>query len=117
VNAVAELKEPGHAANRIAIAFKDARRAWFRALLARLEVADPDGLAMQLMLLVDGAIAAAIVRGDPKVARAARAAAATLLMAAGVEVADGAEPQRRSSPRKRGPRARSKVSGFPLSRE
>ena len=90
VNAVAELKEPGHAANRIAIAFKDARRAWFHALLARLDVADPEGLAMQLMLLVDGAIAAAIVRGDPKVARAARAAAATLLEAAGVSVAGGA---------------------------
>jgi AcrR family transcriptional regulator len=86
VNAVAELKEPAHAANAIALAFKDARRAWFRALLSRLDVADPDGLAMQLMLLVDGAIAAVIVRGDPKVARAARSAAATLLSAAGVDV-------------------------------
>jgi hypothetical protein len=38
------------------------------------------------MLLVDGAIAAAIVRGDPRMARAARAAAATLLTAAGVNV-------------------------------
>ena len=73
----------------IAIAFKDARRAWLRALLVRLDVDDPDGLATQLMLLVDGAIAAAIVRGDPKMARAARAAAATLLAAAGVDV-DGA---------------------------
>jgi AcrR family transcriptional regulator len=89
VNAVAELKQPGHAANRIAIEFKDARRAWFRALLVRLDVADPDGLATQLMLLVDGAIAAAIVRGDPTMARAARDAAATLLAAAGVDVADG----------------------------
>ena len=105
MNAVAELKQPGHAANRIAVAFKDARRAWFRALLVRLDVDDPDGLATQLMLLVDGAIAAAIVRGDPKVAHAARAAAATLLAAAGVDV-DGAERRRRSSPRKRGSRAR-----------
>ena len=94
VNAVAELKQPGHAANRIAVAFKDARRAWFRELLVRLDVDDPDGLATQLMLLVDGAIAAVIVRGDPKVARAARAAA-TLLEAA---------RRTSSSPRRRGPR-------------
>jgi hypothetical protein len=72
------------------------QRAWFRELLVRLDVDDPDGLATQLMLLVDGAIAAAIVRGDPKVARAARAAAATLLEAA-------RRPS--SSPRRRGPRS------------
>ena len=101
VNAVAELKQPGHAANRIAVAFKDARRAWFRALLVRLDVDDPDGLATQLMLLVDGAIAAAIVRGDPKVAHAARAAAATLLAAAGVDV-DGAGKRRRRRRASRG---------------
>ena len=89
MNAVAELKQPGHAANRIAVAFKDARRDWFRELLMRLDVADPDGLATQLMLLVDGAIAAAVVRGDPAVARAARAAAITLLGAAGVEISTG----------------------------
>jgi AcrR family transcriptional regulator len=89
VNAVAELKEPNHAANKIAVAFKDERRAWFRALLLRLGVAAPDSLAMQLMLLVDGAIAAAVVRGDPMVARAGREAAATLLDAAGVDIAPG----------------------------
>lgn len=86
VNAVAELKEPAHAANEIALAFKDQRRLWFRDLLGRLGVADPDGLAMQLMLLVDGAIAAALVRNDPTMARAAREAARVLLKAAGAEV-------------------------------
>lgn len=104
VNAVAELKQPGHAANRIAVAFKDARRAWFRELLARLEVEDPDALATQMMLLVDGAIAAAIVRGDPGMARAARAAAVTLLGAAGVDVSTGqrhAQGARRKSRRRR----------------
>jgi hypothetical protein len=103
VNAVAELKQPGHAANRIAVAFKDARRDWFRELLMRLDVADPDGLATQLMLLVDGAIAAAIVRGDPRMARAARAAAATLLTAAGVNVTgeEAASRAKRSKARRR----------------
>jgi AcrR family transcriptional regulator len=95
VNAVAELKEPGHAANEIAIAFKDARRAWFRTLLARLDVADPDALAGQLMLLSDGAITTAVVRGDPAAARMARNAAVTLLRAAGVEIPTAARPKKK----------------------
>ena len=86
VNAVAELKEPAHAANKIALAFKEQRRLWFRDLLARLEVDDPDTLAMQLQILADGAIATALVRGDPKVARTAGEAARVLLKAAGVRV-------------------------------
>jgi len=89
VNAVAELKERRHAANKIALAFKEQRRTWFRDLLLRLRVADPEGLATQLMLLVDGAIAAALVRGDPKMACAAREAACILLSAAGVDVSGG----------------------------
>ena len=86
VNAVAELKEPAHAANKIALAFKEQRRLWFRDLLARLEVDDPDTLAMQLQILADGAIATALVRGDPKVARTAAEAARVLLKAAGVRL-------------------------------
>ena len=86
VNAVAELKEPNHAANRIALAFKEQRRTWFRDLLAKLKVKDPDTLALQLQILADGAIATALVRGDPKVARTAADAARVLLKAAGVRV-------------------------------
>lgn len=86
VNAVAELKEPNHAANRIALAFKEQRRIWFRDLLLRLDVDDADTLATQLQILVDGAIAAALVRSDPKVAVTARAAACVLLEAAGVKI-------------------------------
>jgi AcrR family transcriptional regulator len=85
VNAVAELKEQQHAVTKIAAAFKEQRRIWFRDLLKQLDVAHPDDLAMQLMLLVDGAIAAALVRGDAKVAQVARDAARVLLAAAGVE--------------------------------
>jgi hypothetical protein len=86
VNAVAELKEPGHAANKIAFAFKEQRRLWFRELLVKLKVKDPDTLALQLQILADGAIAAALVRGDPKVAVTAGEAARVLLKAAGVRV-------------------------------
>jgi len=100
VNAVAELKEPGHAANKIAFAFKEQRRTWFRDLLVRLGVDDADTLALQLQLLVDGAIAAALVRGDPKVAGTARKAACVLLAAAGVAVA-GTTARRRPRPKRR----------------
>ena len=100
VNAVAELKEPAHAANKIAFAFKEQRRTWFRDLLVRLDVDDPDTLALQLQLLVDGAIAAALVRGDPKVAGTARKAACVLLAAAGVAV-PGAAAKRRQRPKRR----------------
>ncbi len=84
VNAVAELKDPQHAANAIALEFKERRRQWFQALLERGGVADPAGLSLQLLLLVDGAIAAALVRKDPMVARAAKEAARVLLQAAGL---------------------------------
>jgi len=87
VNAVAELKDPNHAANEIALAFKEMRRQWFRELLGRAGVADRDGLSLQFMLLVDGAIAAALVRKDPTVARAAKEAARVLLVAAGMDAA------------------------------
>jgi AcrR family transcriptional regulator len=101
VNAVAELKEPGHAANKIALAFKDQSRTWFRELLSRLEIANPESLAMQLMLLVDGAIAAAVVRRDSKMARVAREAARVLLLAAGVD--SPAVLAKREQPLKRRP--------------
>lgn len=84
VNAVAELKEPAHAANKIALAFKEQRRVWLQGLLVQLGLRDAELLSMQLQLLIDGAIAAAIVRGDPKVAAAAREAATVLLKVAGV---------------------------------
>jgi AcrR family transcriptional regulator len=101
VNAVAELKEPAHAANKIALTFKEQRRTWFRDLLVRLDVGDPDTLALQLQLLVDGAIAAAMVRGDPKVAGTARKAACVLLAAAGVAVPGAAAKRRQRLKRRR----------------
>jgi len=53
--------------------------------------------------MLDGAIAAALVRGDPAVARAAGDAARVLLAAAGVEVpgdraSAGASSRRRAAP-------------------
>ena len=90
VNAVTEIGDPKHPAAGIAVQFKEQRRLWFRALLERLGVKDPDGLATQLQLLSEGALAAALVRGgDPALARSARAAAEVLLDEAGARSTKG----------------------------
>ena len=86
VNAVAELGAGEHAAKAVALAFKQGRQAWFRDLLVKLGLPAPDLLATQLAILVDGAIATHLVRGDPEMARAAKAAAITLLHQAGVAI-------------------------------
>jgi AcrR family transcriptional regulator len=86
VNAVAELGAEDKSVKNIAIAFKESRRVWFRDLLRQLGVADPEGLAMQLQMLVDGAIATDMVRDDPSVARAAKEAAKVLLANAGIKI-------------------------------
>jgi len=107
VNAVAELGDSNDDAAKIAIAFKEQRRVWFRDLLIQLGVADPDVLAMQLAILMDGAIAGALVRGDPKIARAAKDAARVLLRAAGAAaLAKGQTPSkdRKRTASKRGSR-------------
>ena len=86
VNAVAEMGAEDHAVKKIAIAFKDSRRAWFRDLLKQLDVANAESLSTQLTLLVDGAIAQDLVRNDPSMARAAKEAAQVLLANAGINV-------------------------------
>jgi AcrR family transcriptional regulator len=82
VNAVAEISDRKHAAIGIAVRFKEERVRWYKTLLDRMGVADPQGLAMQLQILVEGAIASALVRDDPSFGRSARAAAEVLLDAA-----------------------------------
>lgn len=95
VNAVTELGDRKHAATAIAVRFKEERLAWYRALLERMGVADPASLAVQLQLLVEGALVTVLVREDPSVAKAARAAAEALLNAA------AARPGSRRSPASR----------------
>jgi len=76
----------------MAVAYKEQRRLWLRDALAQMNVADPDTLATQVAILVEGAIIAALVRGDPGMARAAKAAARVLLTAAGVPDPDAVPP-------------------------
>ena len=87
---IAELGTEDQSVRSIAIAFKESRRLWFRELLVQLGVADAEGLATQLALLVDGSIAQDLVRNDPAMARAAREAARVLLKHAGIEVGSDA---------------------------
>src|SRR5258706_15051032 len=63
VNAVAELGPEDRAVKKIAIAFKETRRIWFRDLLMRLEGADAGPLAAQIPPLVDCALAPGLVLG------------------------------------------------------
>ena len=100
MNAVAELADPLHAAHRIAVSHKQKRWTLFRNLLNRLGVDDPEGLATQLMILGEGAVAQALVHGDPTMAHAAREAARVLLTAAGLHVAQAATPVRARSSRR-----------------
>jgi AcrR family transcriptional regulator len=86
VNAVAELGPEDRSVKKIAKAFKESRRLWFRELLVQLEVAEPEAIATQLQLLVDGAIAQDLVHDDPAMARAAKDVAKALLQRAGVAV-------------------------------
>ena len=86
VNAVAELGAEDRSIKKIAVAFKEARRQWFRDLLAQLGVTDAEALSTQLQLLVDGSIALDLVCDDPAMARAAKDAAKALLRNAGVKV-------------------------------
>src|SRR6201998_2326032 len=84
VNAVAELGPKDRAGKKIAVAFKESPRQWFRARLEELGVAEGDALATQLQFRVDGSIALDLVRDDPAMARAAKEAARALLANAGV---------------------------------
>jgi AcrR family transcriptional regulator len=89
VNALAELGSEDSEERELAVAYKESRRLWYRDLLSQLDVNDPDTLATQLALLVDGAYAAVLIRRDPAMMRPAIAAARTLLKAAGVAISTG----------------------------
>jgi AcrR family transcriptional regulator len=90
VNAVSELGgDRQHPAVPLTLALKERRVQQFETQLRALEVADAPALAQQLAILFEGAIAVSLVRGgDPKAAHAARAAARSLLAAAGVPLTE-----------------------------
>jgi AcrR family transcriptional regulator len=86
VNAVVELGGGElHAAQSVSATFKHQRVQWLETQLRLLDAADPQSLAVQIAILVEGGIASSLVRGgDVSMIHAARRAACTLLSAAGV---------------------------------
>ena len=88
MNASLELADPGHPARAVARRHKNATRDEFAALARDAAVAEPDGLADELAVIFDGAIAQAQMRDPRSVARAALAAATVLVSAASEPAAD-----------------------------
>ncbi|MFB6706062.1 TetR/AcrR family transcriptional regulator [Streptomyces sp. NPDC056333] len=74
INAAAE-SEPGSLPHTVTVEHKRAVRAWVRDLAEAAGAADPDQLALQLTLLVDGALAAGKLEQDPAMPAAAKEAA------------------------------------------
>jgi AcrR family transcriptional regulator len=89
LNVLAEFGSEDSELRELAVAYKESRRLWYRDLLSQLDVDDPDTLATQLALLVDGAYAAVLIHQDPAMVRPAIAAARTLLKVAGVAISAG----------------------------
>ncbi|MET7655004.1 MULTISPECIES: TetR/AcrR family transcriptional regulator [unclassified Streptomyces] len=81
INAVAEY-DPGSTAHTITAEHKRAVRSWVRDLAAAAGAADPDTLAFQLTVLIDGTLAATRVERSDAAAEAAKRAARDLLDAA-----------------------------------
>jgi AcrR family transcriptional regulator len=79
MNASLELADPGHPARAVAEEHKRATRDHFARLAREAGTHEPDALADQLAVLFDGAIAQAQMREPVGVARAALAAARTLV--------------------------------------
>lgn len=86
VNAFAELDDAGHPGRAVI----DDEKRWLRELFAReLETAgvpDAPGLALQLLVLHEGALVAHSVAAEPAASRSARAAAEVLVAAARARV-------------------------------
>jgi len=85
INAVAEHDKDQKQFRNIAMRHKKVVLAHIEKLAAEMGAADPEVLAHQLALLIDGAIVAAMVSGDPGVADTAGLAACSLLPPAKVK--------------------------------
>ncbi|MFF3559922.1 TetR/AcrR family transcriptional regulator [Streptomyces sp. NPDC002574] len=74
INAAAE-SEPGSLPHEVTAEHKRTVRAWVRDLAEAAGAGDPDALALQLTLLIDGTLAAGRLEQDPAMPAAAKAAA------------------------------------------
>jgi AcrR family transcriptional regulator len=79
INAYAELGSSHSAAAEIVASHKRSLTAYLAKLACREGVAEPDALARELLLLVDGAIVTASIQGNARAADDARQAAAKVI--------------------------------------
>lgn len=81
INAIVELADSRHPAHKAAVRHKTLVRDYLRDLAVEARIRDPEALADQLALLVQGAIVSAVMEQSTDPARRARAMAARLLAA------------------------------------
>ena len=77
--AATEFRDPRHAIHKMALEHKQQMLAYFRELAANAGAKDPELLAQQISLLVEGAVIHMEVFREPQVARIADAAAQKLV--------------------------------------
>lgn len=78
INTAAESPADGDVHGRT-VEHKDVVRGWLRNLAVTAGARDPELLARQLSLLIDGGLASGVLDADPSVPTAARAAAVVLV--------------------------------------
>lgn len=79
VNATAEFADPSHPARAVARAHKEGLRKHLAAAAAEAGVQDPDTLADQLLILLEGATVTAAIRRSSEPLHSARAVAELLV--------------------------------------
>ncbi|BCK69726.1 TetR family transcriptional regulator [Streptomyces libani subsp. rufus] len=89
VHAYGELGATSDRVGRVAREHKEALLGYVVGLVRAVPVGEPEVLARQLVLLIDGAIVGAALMGEPGAARQARTAAAALMAAAGSATGTG----------------------------
>ena len=81
MNATVELANPEHPGYQAAVEHKQKVAHYLLHLTEAAGLASPEAIAQQLLLLVEGAIAVAMIQEDPTTARVAKQVAAMLLAA------------------------------------
>jgi AcrR family transcriptional regulator len=79
VSARLELADDGHPAAPVVVAHKDGMLSELATMLTEIGVADPDKTAQVVLMLLDGAIIHAVIRGNGDPLREARSAVPALL--------------------------------------
>jgi AcrR family transcriptional regulator len=82
INSSVELVDPEHPGYQVAIEHQQTIYNYILQLVKSAEIANPEVVADQLLLLVEGAIVVAMMRRSPAAAVQAKAAAATLIQTA-----------------------------------